>query len=126
MEPRGSCAASRLKHLEAAVLQFVECPLPEAPSCSGFAATAVGEHVKDVARMIARPDLAEGGVTKHLATQQTFTTHSDGWGDGRQPVERTDDRAHRSGGDLRIEGSGVELGVTEQRLHDADIDTIFK
>ena len=44
----------------------------------------------------------------------------------REPVERADDRPNGLGGNLRIEGGGVELGVTEQRLDDADVDAILE
>src|SRR5690606_20619593 len=44
----------------------------------------------------------------------------------RQSVERTDDRPHRLRRHLGVEGSGVELGVTEQRLDDADINPVLE
>src|SRR5690606_747746 len=44
----------------------------------------------------------------------------------RQSVERTDDRPHRLGCHLGVECGGVELGVAEQRLDDADIDAVLE
>src|ERR1700722_4048358 len=43
-----------------------------------------------------------------------------------KPVERADHGAHRARGHLGVERSGVEPGVTEQGLDDADIDAVFQ
>ena len=42
------------------------------------------------------------------------------------PVERAHDGANRVGGDAGIERGGVELGVPEQYLDDADVDVLFQ
>src|SRR3546814_20933310 len=46
--------------------------------------------------------------------------------DQREPVERAGHRAHRLRCDLRVKGGGVECGMTEQHLDDADIDAILE
>src|SRR3546814_3479473 len=46
--------------------------------------------------------------------------------DQREPVERAGHRAHRLRCDLRVKGGGVECGMTEQHLDDADIDAIIE
>ena len=43
-----------------------------------------------------------------------------------EPVERADHGAHRTSRHLGVEGGGVQLGVTEQRLNDADVDAVLQ
>src|SRR6266849_7328116 len=53
-----------------------------------------------------------------------------GWPDllelERDVLQRAHDLADRLGGDAGIERRGVELGVTEQHLDDADIDVLLE
>src|SRR5260370_5485520 len=55
---------------------------------------------------------------------------SAGWPDllerERDMLQRAQDPADRLGGDAGIERGGVELGVTEQHLDDADIDVLLE
>src|SRR5687768_17850570 len=44
----------------------------------------------------------------------------------REPVERAHDRTDRGGGDTGVERGGLELGVPEQDLDDADVDVLFQ
>ena len=44
----------------------------------------------------------------------------------RDVLQRAHDLADRLGGDAGIERRGVELGVTEQHLDDADIDVLLQ
>src|SRR5271169_4101979 len=44
----------------------------------------------------------------------------------RQPVERADHVADRGTGDAGVTGRGVELGMAEQHLDDADVDILFQ
>ena len=47
-------------------------------------------------------------------------------GPRREPVERADDAADRGIGDARVKGGGVELGMAEQDLDDADVGVLFQ
>ena len=47
-------------------------------------------------------------------------------GSHRQPVERAGHVTQHSGGDLRVISSGLQLGMTEQRLDDADVDPVLE
>jgi len=44
----------------------------------------------------------------------------------RETIERAHDRADHVGGHLRVERCGIELGVPEQNLDQADIDILFE
>lgn len=44
----------------------------------------------------------------------------------RQPVEWAGDITQHPGGDLRVIGGGFQLRVPEQRLDDADVDTVLE
>src|SRR5207247_5860119 len=44
----------------------------------------------------------------------------------RDVLQRAHDLADRLGGDAGIERRGVELGMTEQHLDDADVDVLLK
>lgn len=43
-----------------------------------------------------------------------------------EPVERAGDVAQHPRGDLRVIGGGLQLGVPQQRLDDADVDPVLK
>src|SRR5712691_3895592 len=47
-------------------------------------------------------------------------------GQRREPVERADHTADRGGGDAGVKRRGVELGVAEQYLDDADVGVLFQ
>src|SRR5438132_5210258 len=47
-------------------------------------------------------------------------------GERREPVERTGHTTDRGGGDAGVKRRGVELGVTEQHLDDADVGVLFQ
>src|SRR5205085_12134687 len=55
---------------------------------------------------------------------------STGWPDlpelERDVLQRTHDLADRLGGDAGIERRGVELGMAEQHLDDADVDVLLE
>src|SRR4051794_1261096 len=73
-----------------------------------------------------------GGPTarKISATSIEARTGSAGRGLSRledaEPVERAGHGTHRAGRDLGVERGVLELGVAEQRLDDADIDTVLE
>ena len=47
-------------------------------------------------------------------------------GQRREPVERAGHGADRGVGDAGVKGRGVELGVAEQHLDDADVGILFE
>src|SRR5438309_2601160 len=47
-------------------------------------------------------------------------------GQWREPVERAGHVADRGVGDAGVTGRGVELGMAEQHLDDADVDVLFQ
>src|SRR5215469_18347057 len=55
----------------------------------------------------------------HLGSRAPF-------GQRRKPVERTGHRSDRGVGNARVKSRGVELGVTEQHLNDADVGVLFQ
>src|SRR5215471_3851216 len=48
------------------------------------------------------------------------------FGQWREPVERAGHRADRRIGDAGVKGRGVELGMAEQNLDDADVGVLFQ
>jgi hypothetical protein len=48
------------------------------------------------------------------------------FGQRREPVERAGHGADRGVGDTGVTGRGIELGVTEQHLDDADVGILFE
>src|SRR5260370_1157845 len=47
-------------------------------------------------------------------------------GQRRKPVERAGHTAARGGGDAGVKRCGLQLGVTEQHLDDADVGVLFE
>src|SRR5215213_5683138 len=69
-------------------------------------------------------------VRKISATSIEARTRSAGRGlshlEDAEPVERAGHGTHGAGRDLGVEGGVLELGVAEQDLDDADIDTVLE
>src|SRR5438128_12668713 len=59
----------------------------------------------------------------------TAWLHPGSWapfGQRRKPVERAGDRSARGVGNTRVKRRGVELGMAEEHLNDADVGVLFQ